>query len=70
MARGAAIADSIANATVADFLIPSPITLDRANYWDPVHYRLPIAERIMADLAAAAEGRPTPDDRILTSGHL
>ena len=65
-ARVAAIAASVPNTVVADFLIPSPITSDRANYWDPVHYRVPIADRIMADLAAASAGQPTPDDRILT----
>jgi hypothetical protein len=62
----AAIAASIPGTLVVDFLIPSPITADVSNYWDPVHYRLPIADRIMADLAAAAAGHATADDLILS----
>jgi hypothetical protein len=61
----ATMAASIHGTIVVDFLIPSPITTDVSNYWDPVHYRLPIADRIMADLAAAITGHSTPDDRIL-----
>ena len=66
-ARVAEIAVQVPNAVLADFLIPSPITADQANYWDPVHYREPIADRLMADLAAASAGQGTPDDRVLTS---
>lgn len=45
-----------------DFAIASPITTVDANYWDPLHYRLPIANRIVAGLKAAAEtGRDAPD---------
>lgn len=65
-AQVALSAASVPNAVVADFLIPSPITADRASYWDPVHYRVPVADRVMADLALAADGQATPDDRILT----
>ena len=61
-----ALAARVPNAVVADFLIPSPITSSQANYWDPVHYREPVADRIMADLAAASAGQASPDDRILT----
>ncbi len=64
-ARVAAVAAMVPGTTVVDFLFPSPITRDRSNYWDPVHYRMPIADRIMADLAAAVTGRATADDRIL-----
>jgi hypothetical protein len=60
-----AIAAVVSNILVVDFLFPSPITTDRENYWDPVHYRVPIADRIMADLAAGLAGRSTADDRIL-----
>ncbi len=56
---------AVPNVVVVDFLRPSPITTDAANYWDPVHYRLPIADRIAADLAAAAAGRAGEDDGIL-----
>ncbi|CAO4147775.1 SGNH/GDSL hydrolase family protein [Methylorubrum thiocyanatum] len=49
-------------ATVVDFRIPSPITRQDTNYWDPLHYRLPIAARIVADLKAAQEsGRDDPE---------
>ena len=64
-AQVTALAATVPNALVVDFLFPSPITSDRSNYWDPVHYRVPIADRLMADIAAAAVGRTTPDDRIL-----
>jgi hypothetical protein len=47
---------------LADFSIPSEITTKDANYWDPLHYRLPIAGRIVDGLKAAAEtGRDAPD---------
>lgn len=32
-----------AGAVALDFMIASAITTDRDNYWDPVHYRVPIA---------------------------
>jgi len=35
-----------AGATGIDFMIPSAITMDRNNYWDPVHYRVPIATKL------------------------
>ncbi len=37
-----------------DFLIASPITESRANYWDPVHYREAIAQRLAEDLGTGA----------------
>ncbi|WP_292503958.1 hypothetical protein [Methylobacterium sp.] len=40
-------------ATVVDFRIPSPVTTRDENYWDALHYRLPIAPRIVAGLSAA-----------------
>jgi hypothetical protein len=40
---------------LVDFSIPSEITRDDANYWDPLHYRLPIAGRIIRSLKAAVE---------------
>jgi hypothetical protein len=41
--------------TVLDFMIPSAITTDRANYWDPLHYRAAVAARVSA-LLGGAEG--------------
>lgn len=48
-----AIARGIPSAEVLDFMIPSPITTTAASYWDPVHYRVPVADRLMTDLASA-----------------
>ena len=49
-------------ATVIDWRIPSALTRDDANYWDGLHYRLPIAARIADDIAAAAlEDKPSRD---------
>jgi hypothetical protein len=49
-------------APFVDFAIPSSVTTDDANYWDPLHYRLPIARRIIAGMKAAAEtGADAPD---------
>jgi hypothetical protein len=44
-----------------DFKLPSPITTRDEHYWDPLHYRLPIAQRIVDGIArAAATGRDDP----------
>jgi len=49
-------------APLIDFDIPSKITTNDANYWDPLHYRLPIAERIVGDIERAlATGQDDPD---------
>ncbi|GBU16516.1 MULTISPECIES: hypothetical protein [unclassified Methylobacterium] len=49
-------------AGVVDFRVPSPVTTRDANYWDALHYRLPVAPRIVAALAAArAGGGDDPD---------
>ena len=56
-------------AVVVDFRIPSPVTTRDANYWDALHYRLPIAARIVAGLRAAQDdGRDDPEGvyRVLT----
>ena len=43
-------------AEALDFMIPSAITSDRNNYWDPLHYRVPIAARLAQDLATGGAG--------------
>ncbi|MGH1574548.1 hypothetical protein ACRAWG_32730 [Methylobacterium sp. P31] len=49
-------------AVVVDFRRPSPLTTRDANYWDALHYRVPVATRIVADLkAAVATGADDPD---------
>ena len=65
--RTAEIAATIPNAVVADFMTPSPITLDDDNYWDALHYRVAVADRVAHDLAAASrgEGSTTGDYKLL-----
>jgi hypothetical protein len=47
-------------ATVIDWRIASPITTDDSNYWDGLHYRLPIAQRIARELIdAVLNGTPS-----------
>jgi hypothetical protein len=41
-------------AQVIDWRIASPITINDSNYWDALHYRLPIAQRIARELVEAA----------------
>jgi hypothetical protein len=53
-------------AVIADYMHPSTITREDANYWDPLHYRLPIARRIEADLIALGRGEAAPSDPALT----
>ncbi len=49
-------------AKVVDFAIDSPLTRDDSSYWDMLHYRLPIAGRIVAGMKAALEtGADDPD---------
>lgn len=60
--RAAAIAGQ-AGAELLDWMVPSPITRDRANYWDPLHYRVGIAERLSRGLALG-EGDGTEFQRL------
>ena len=49
-------------AKVIDWRIASPITTDDSNYWDALHYRLPIAQRIARELIdAALDGKESAD---------
>lgn len=59
--RIARIAGAVDNAAVADFMITSPITRDESHYWDEMHFRVPIADRLMAGLVDAAARRPSAD---------
>ncbi len=61
----AEIAAGVPGTVVADFMIPSPITTNQNNYWDPLHYRVPVADRIMRDLQGAMQGEAAGDDRLL-----
>jgi hypothetical protein len=60
-ARVAAIARKY-EAKLIDWRIVSPLTSNDSNYWDALHYRLPIAERIAKGLIAAVlEARESAD---------
>jgi hypothetical protein len=49
-------------ATVVDFRRPSPITSEDVNYWDNLHYREGVADRVVEDIKrAAATGQPAED---------
>ena len=41
------IAGKVPNASVIDFMIKNAVTRDRSKYWDPLHYRIDVAERMM-----------------------
>lgn len=49
-------------APVIDFRIASDITTRDENYWDPLHYRVAIAERIVSDIRHALKSRQ-PDGK-------
>jgi hypothetical protein len=50
------------DAMLIDWRLASGITREDSNYWDPVHFRLPIAQRVTHDLIAAAiDGRESED---------
>jgi hypothetical protein len=60
-----------ADATLIDFRIWSHITRETNNYWDPLHYRVEIAERITAGIERALKtgvDDPDGDYRVLTVG--
>jgi len=60
-ARIVAIAEQ-RGAQVIDWRIASPITTNDSNYWDALHYRLPIAQRIGRELIdAALDGKGSSD---------
>jgi hypothetical protein len=51
---GAAAVARASGAELRDFLIASPITRTRASYWDPLHYREAVAQRLSEDLGTGA----------------
>jgi hypothetical protein len=55
------LARTMSNADVVDFLIPGPITSEDDNYWDGMHYRAFIADRLAHDLVAAVHGEESAD---------
>ncbi|KPH86734.1 hypothetical protein GLUCOINTEAF2_0200652 [Komagataeibacter intermedius AF2] len=65
----ASVAGHMPNTLVIDFDIPGPIVDNRDMFWDPIHYRLMTADRIMGDMIAAVHDRtrPSPDYIIIPS---
>ncbi|MEO3473037.1 hypothetical protein AAFN86_14300 [Roseomonas sp. CAU 1739] len=57
-----AMAQARPGTVVLDFWRASPITREPTNYWDPMHYRDAIAERIEAALSRAARGSAGPSE--------
>lgn len=53
--RLARLASAYANSHVIDFMIPSPITLRDANYWDPLHFGTATADRLTALIGEAVQ---------------
>lgn len=51
-------------ATLVDYSHRSSVTAVDENYWDPLHFRLPIARRVEAELAAVARGAALPQDGV------
>ena len=51
-------------AIALDWGIPSPITRDDTNYWDLVHYRRPIGDRIARDVGQYFRENKVPDDGV------
>src|ERR1019366_3549227 len=67
--RVSALARARPGTAVADFLIDSAFTRDPANYYDGMHYRTTVADRLADSLALAFRGVASPggDDVILTA---
>lgn len=66
--RVAAMAKAYPNSIVLDFMIPSPITKRDENYWDPLHYRVSVADKLAALIAEGAMGAAAPDGEYLVPG--
>lgn len=64
--RIAALVKATPNARLVDFMIPSPVTREDDNYWDPLHYRVRIATWLGRSLRAAADGPP----RVMPEGYV
>lgn len=55
--RVANIAKRHSNSVVLDFMIPSAITSLDENYWDRLHYKASVADRLARLIAAGARGK-------------
>jgi hypothetical protein len=52
---------------LVDFRFPSPITSEDDYFWDTLHYRLPIARRIVGALRQAADGGSGSDFKVIAA---
>mgnify|MGYP001171438839 CR=1 FL=1 len=60
------IARSRPRTGVADMMIASPVTREDSNYWDPLHYRIGVADRLPGLIAGAwLQGKDLPEIRVL-----
>jgi hypothetical protein len=60
--RAAAIAQRRGGSLLVDWRFVSPLTAEDSHFWDPLHYRLPIAYGLIDDLGHVTnEGRESPD---------
>ncbi len=66
--RVVAEAARVPNTQVLDFMRPSPITEADDNYWDGIHYRTGVADRLSRDMAGAGQGETSDDYIVLWSG--
>src|SRR5262249_43816426 len=57
--RIATLPRAVPNSVVVDFMIPSLITREETNYWDPLHFRVSVSERLERDLWQAARRKPS-----------
>ncbi len=63
--RVGAMARKLPKALAVDFMRPSPVTMQDDNYWDALHYRVGVADRLSRDLALAAQGDSNADFVVL-----
>ncbi len=63
--RVISLAQAMPRSLVVDFMLQSPITKVDTNYWDGLHYRAYVADRLARDLATAARGNTGENYRIL-----
>ncbi|GJD37456.1 hypothetical protein FMGBMHLM_4388 [Methylobacterium aerolatum] len=52
-------------ALVVDFRFPSAVTTEDTNYWDALHYRLPVAARIVESLKEVKDNGSDPGSAIV-----
>ncbi len=65
-ARLGALVAATPHARLVDFMIPSPVTREDDNYWDPLHYRVRVATWLARSLRAAEDGPP----RLVPEGYI